>query len=268
MEPEAYGRLPQVLWVALTFAAGNLLCYALEIPSRGGRKLVKGGRYDSHHGRSRSVAVPVVGRGARGWAPPEQAYRKWLLHAAFDAFFLWGATLFYLAVRGLQLELPGVGYEYIAALAMGGWFILTQAAAFAVWHRKTNFVPSMGIINVVWTVLCGAALTLVYAMGYLVESTSAASPLGQQLLLAMMTKIIDGTLTLGGVLATAMSILWAGQVWRNAHTPEGLREYKITAVSASKMVVAYFAIIAAFGLWVGVPLVTKLSAASAWPKLP
>lgn len=268
MEPQAFGRLPELLWLALTFVAGNLLCYALEIPSRGERKPVKGAHYDPHKGAVVEVVTPVVGRIGRGWVHADRAYRKWLMNAAFDAFFLWGAVLLYLIIRGLRIELPGVGYEYVAALALGGWFILMQVAVFMVLNRKLNFVPSMGIINIVWAVLCGASLTIAYAMGYLVETTNAASPFGREFLLAMMTKIIDGGLTLGGVLATAMSILWAGQVWRNAHTAEGLREYKITAVSASKMVVAYFAILTAFGLWVGVPLLSKLAAASAWSMLP
>jgi len=268
MEPQAFGRLTELLWLALTFVAGNLLCYALEIPSRGGRKPIKGSRYDPEKRRSVDIVVPVGGRGGQVWVRVDRAYRKWLLHAAFDAFFLWGAALLYLAIRGLRLDLPGVGYEYVAALALGGWFILMQVATFMVWNRKINFIPSMGIINIVWTVLCGAGLALAYAMGYLVETTNASSPLGQQLLLAMVTKIIDGGLTLGGVLATAMSILWAGQVWRNAHTTRGLREYKITAVNASKMVVAYFVIIGAFGLWVGIPLISKLATVSYWPRLP
>ena len=263
-----FGRLPQLWWVALTFAAGSVLCYALEIPFE--RRPRQGAKAQANLPVSESAGSETLNRAqsSQGWVEHTKAVRKWTMHLAMSFFFLWGAGLLYLLTKGLNLSPGGLPSEYVAALVVGVWFILTRMGAFALWERRINFVTRMGIINVVWTMICGAALTLVYAMGYLVEQVEASTPLGQELLLSVMTKVIDGSLALGGVLATAMSILWAGQVWRNANTPEGMREYKITAVSASKMVVAYFVIIAAFGMWVGVPLVSKLAVSSGLPPGP
>lgn len=251
-----------MLWTAGTFILGTLLCYALEVPTGNTPKAVKGSRYEQGSKNSLNVITPVAVSGTRNWIDPRIARRRWILHAAASFFYLATLSSTYLLIYVSDLDVLSLSPEYISAVAAGSLFILFQWGAFAIWHRKLNFIPSMGIINFVWTLICGAALALVYAFGYLVEQTNASSNVGQELLLASMSKIVDGSLTLGGVLATAMSILWAGQVWRNAQSTARSNEYKITTVVASKMVIAYFVIITAFGLWVGVPLVSKLAFAS------
>ena len=64
-------------------------------------------------------------------------------------------------------------------------------------------------------------------------------------------------LVLGTVLAACMTILWSGQLWQK-RDPSSKREYGSTAVAAKKMVIAFLFIAIANGIWVCLPLYSRI----------
>jgi hypothetical protein len=70
-------------------------------------------------------------------------------------------------------------------------------------------------------------------------------------------KIIDGIFILGGVLAASMTILWSGAIWQKRRRQD-IKQYKGSTIAAIKMVVAFFLVLAAYAVWIAVPLFSTI----------
>jgi len=74
----------------------------------------------------------------------------------------------------------------------------------------------------------------------------------------LLTRAIDAILLLGGALAGAMTILWAGEIWRRRDEGATIY-YKLTTRAAIQQVVAFFIIALSAFVWVVRPLYDRMT---------
>jgi len=126
-------------------------------------------------------------------------------------------------------------------------------------------VVGVGIIDFVWISIMGGSLAIIaFAVhispfGDVIEEGFNAEYYKKmfEITVFLLGKTIDSVALLGGVLAGCMAILWAGEIWRKSQKKEQI-QYRLTTISAIKMVVAYFVVILNELIWLGIPLYQRM----------
>ena len=177
---------------------------------------------------------------------------------------------------GGGLLLLNISQEVVRGILIGILFIITGLLPRIIIPRypieadgNSNSDPkqllSIGIIDFVWICVMGGTLVII-------AFTASISPFTDvinkgmdpeyykkmfEITVFLLGKTIDSIFLLGGILAGCMAILWAGEIWRKSQEEEKT-QYKLTTISAIKMVVAYFIVILNALVWVGIPLYQKM----------
>ena len=177
---------------------------------------------------------------------------------------------------GGGLLLLNISQEAVRGVAIGILFIITgllpriivpqhpvEASGSSTMDKK-HLVP-IGIIDFVWISIMGGTLAII-------AFTVSIPPFVDEIKMGMnpeyykkmfeitvflLGKTIDSVFLLGGILAGCMAIIWVGAIWRKSQEEEKI-QYKLTTISAIKMVVAYFIVILNALVWVGIPLYQKM----------
>jgi hypothetical protein len=144
--------------------------------------------------------------------------------------------------------------HFIRGFIISFLFIATAFIPRSAMHEK------IGIIDFVWLVILGISLgAIIFAHTFDVmhieadDDTHSPEYLQQmsQELQFLLGKALDLLIALGAIVSVAMSILWAGEVWRE----EQLRNQYIDSLYNSKcMAVSYFIIFLSVGIWILTPL--------------
>ena len=191
----------------------------------------------------------------------------------------WFAVLEFAAsalLAGGGLFLLKISQESVRGVSIGILFVITgllsriivprhpiEASGSSTVYPK-QLVP-VGIIDFVWLSVMGSTLAII-------AFTASVSPFVDlvkkgmnpeyyeklfDITVFLLGKTIDSVFLLGAILAGCMAILWAGETWRKSEEKERL-QYKLTTISAIKMVVAYFIVILNVLVWLGIPLYQKM----------
>lgn len=130
-----------------------------------------------------------------------------------------------------------------------------------------NDIKNIGIIDIVWITILGSSLGLILFVvtnfsqilnSDLTTLTSRQLEQHYDYLQFLLSQTINLLIVLGTILAGAMTILWAGEVWRNKLNSDSVKNYKIDIISSARMTFAYFFIAGNVTIWFVIPLFDKL----------
>lgn len=133
--------------------------------------------------------------------------------------------------------------------------------------NNRDSIVCLGIVDFGWISIMGAGLGIIVFLRGTELFGNILPPKGMQLEYYksildisnfMFGKIIDGILITGGILGGCMAILWAGEIWRKPDETARLL-YKLSTVTAIKMVVAYLITALSMMYFLCVPLYTRMN---------
>lgn len=192
---------------------------------------------------------------------------KWFIISEFVASgFLIGGGLLLLnipqaAVRGVSIGILFIITGFLPRIIVPRHPIEISGS---ITIDKKYLVP-IGIIDFVWISIMGGTLAIiaftVNISPFVDEIKMGMKPEYYkkmfEIIVFLLGKTIDSVFILGGILAGCMAIIWVGEIWRKSQEEEKI-QYKLTTISAIKMVVAYFIVILNALVWVGIPLYQKM----------
>ena len=139
-------------------------------------------------------------------------------------------------------------------------FIITFLFTITAFLPRSIVNEKVGIIDFVWLTILGLTVgAIIFAHTFDVmyidrsDNTHSREYFQQtsQELHFLLNKAIDLLIALGAIVSVAMSILWAGEVWREEQT----RNLYFNSLYNSKcMAVSYFIIFVSVGVWIITPL--------------
>jgi len=178
----------------------------------------------------------------------------------------------------LSIPVLKIGPDVPRGLALGMSFVIAGLAPRVAVRRGPIEVhgegtagavqpPPVGIVDFVWVSLMATALTFT---GFALDASPFVDPdppLGRsaqyyetdfQMTQMLFSRAIDTILLLGGTLAAAMTILWAGEIWRR-RDEGGMVYYGLTTRAAIQQVVAFFIVALSAFVWVVRPLYERMT---------
>jgi hypothetical protein len=180
------------------------------------------------------------------------------------------SSLTYLGVSTIALSLDDSLYMH-AGIGIG--FVLFSIA---VRRIAASDKPWLGIFDFVWIAILGFLMTIILSrQNMTIYSASAVQFYGNNDALLLfydelqfyIDKIVISLLTLGSVLAVAMSILWGGGSWQKKHAKNSDFHYKDTTRAAICITVGFFFVLVATLNWLIVPLLVELTKIKSYVSL-
>jgi len=193
-------------------------------------------------------------------------------------FFLIAQVVAAVGFVAVSVPVLKVGPDVPRGLALGMCFVIAGLAPRLAVPRGPIEVggegtagavkpPPVGIVDFVWVSLMATALAFT---GFALDASPFADPdpplnrsaqyyeTDFQMTQLLLTRAIDAILLLGGALAGAMTILWAGEIWRRRDEGATIY-YKLTTRAAIQQVVAFFIIALSAFVWVVRPLYDRMT---------
>ena len=192
--------------------------------------------------------------------------------ALIGLFLYYGLAFMFIGNPALTAGLLGITFA-VTGIASRVAVPIALKLGIDLWNEPLVSKVPVGIIDFTWITLMGAALSIIYFLIQVPPLSGLGLSLGlptpylltyHENVLFLLERLNGGIFGLGTILAAAMAILWAGEIWLKSEKPneadeqERERQYRSLTFASVKMGIAFFVILVGLLLWLGLPLYRRM----------